>query len=158
MLHFHTRVLALGGIIAALALLALGVYLHTLPDTLETAENGRVSSPDNDTDTAAILPYGTVTLRSGDAVAFEDMSLQVRNSIADSRCPSDVVCIWAGTVTVDVDITAKGKTETKTLELGKTVHSGTNAITLTHVDPYPETAGSIETTDYAFTLTIEKNS
>lgn len=46
------------------------------------------------------------TLKVGQTGFFElqKISITFNNVISDSRCPSDVVCIWAGDVQIDVSI------------------------------------------------------
>ncbi len=48
----------------------------------------------------------------GETVIFEDVSVTFLKVLEDSRCPSDVTCIWAGEAKVITTI----KTETETIE------------------------------------------
>ncbi|UJR11362.1 hypothetical protein I4U23_015543 [Adineta vaga] len=67
------------------------------------------------------------------------------NSIADSRCPSNVQCIWAGQAKVKVTISKAGASSAADLIVGAnpqnnavvTVGGNQYSITLTKVIPYP---------------------
>ena len=53
-----------------------------------------------------------IQLAPGQSVKLEDARFEVQfNSIAsDSRCPSDVACVWAGEVLVQLAIRNEGRT------------------------------------------------
>ncbi len=70
----------------------------------------------------------------------------------DSRCPSDVVCIQAGTVRVSVRIEEAGAVRTEVLTLGE----ANGAITLSAVEPYPIAAEAAERAAYRFTFIVER--
>ena len=74
--------------------------------------------------------------------------------LEDSRCPSDVQCIWAGRVVVKANISKSSGNYTEVLELGKAVSTGTENITLTSVTPYPKAGESIAKTDYRFEFSV----
>ncbi|UJR11083.1 hypothetical protein I4U23_015265 [Adineta vaga] len=75
-----------------------------------------------------------------------DVELQI-NSIQDSRCPANVMCIWAGQATVQVSLSNKVTSSIVDLVLGAAainvaeVTLGTNVytVTLKNVVPYPGT-------------------
>lgn len=60
------------------------------------------------------------------------------SKISDSRCPTDVVCVWAGTVSVDMQM---DDTFSIHLDIGKqkdtTYHKSQYSFTLVDVIPYP---------------------
>lgn len=61
--------------------------------------------------------------------------------ISDSRCPLNALCIQAGDVVVDIELTVAGWAATAQLALGDAarttaVHRGVH-VTLTDVQPYP---------------------
>ncbi|MCB0636004.1 MAG: hypothetical protein KDC54_05280 [Lewinella sp.] len=77
--------------------------------------------------------------------------------VTDSRCPSQVVCVWEGAVTVELE--ANGET----IQLTRSANAGANApldtlgnwvIRLIEVNPYPEQAGSILDEDYSLELEV----
>jgi hypothetical protein len=58
-----------------------------------------------------LVPHQTVDLAPGVALAF--------NSVSDSRCPPDVQCIWAGTVSYQFALKTPDAAEVFTLGPGK---------------------------------------
>ena len=79
--------------------------------------------------------------------------------VTDSRCPSDVVCVWAGTAIIELgtcDIEG-GAIE---LEIYKPVEYSINDqkyyIELTALSPYPSVAHPTNVNDYKATITIKK--
>ncbi|MCR9183169.1 MAG: hypothetical protein NXH73_09610 [Flavobacteriaceae bacterium] len=86
----------------------------------------------------------------GETVQFEDFSITFSKVIEDSRCPSDVTCVWAGQAKVLAII----KTEKETIE-NELIFHGTatgseneNTVFLSNnkkyigyqLSPYPETS------------------
>ena len=52
-----------------------------------------------------------IQLAPGQSAVFNDDNLQVQLvGVSDSRCPSDVTCLWAGEAAVRLAIRSKGKT------------------------------------------------
>ncbi|WP_395702144.1 hypothetical protein [Aquabacterium sp.] len=60
----------------------------------------------------------TVTLRSGQAtvIAPESLSLQL-TAVTDTRCPIDVMCVWAGQAVATVQVTQAGQ-PAETVQIG----------------------------------------
>ena len=90
----------------------------------------------------------------------QDLEIKFEDITEDSRCPKGVVCIWAGQVSVLVEMTAKDGQETLTLtEPGP---SGLNISTYRQyrisyqISPYPEAGRAISKGDYKLQLTIKK--
>ena len=92
------------------------------------------------------------------------LSIQFNNVVSDSRCPTSVICVWEGEVSVEMKYFANNAVQTDTLSLG-----GLNAdptmdsslfqgytIKLTKVDPYPETTVEIPLDSYKLTLVVTK--
>ena len=78
----------------------------------------------------------------------------------DSRCPSDVVCVRAGDVTVELSaISANGNSETFTPTIAPsgraTVRFDRYDITVSNVQPYPVSTKPIEQKDYAIGVLVE---
>ena len=98
------------------------------------------------------------------AVAGSDVSVTFLNITEDSRCPSDVVCIWAGQVTAMVGLTQNST------DLGRfnlTLGAGSNSsmadqevgsyrINLTQVQPYPMSSQPTLPSDYVATLVLSR--
>jgi hypothetical protein len=94
-----------------------------------------------------------ITVKFGETVSYENLKFYFYD-IEDSRCPSDVTCIWEGQVLAMIRIS------NATLDIGGSREIGNVAksfppyvITLTDIQPYPV---STEKPDYVATLEIEK--
>ncbi len=79
--------------------------------------------------------------------------------ISDSRCPSDVECVWQGTANIELS-TCNEKDGSVTLEIYHPVDYTINGIgytlKLTGLDPYPSTSQPHDISEYAATITIKK--
>lgn len=100
----------------------------------------------------------SATLRAaiGQTVSGLDVSLTPLAVISDSRCPVDVQCIWAGTVTLKVRIQSGLGTSEMTFELGKAITTEAEEITLTEVSPAPYAGVAIPASAYRFTFEVKK--
>jgi len=93
----------------------------------------------------------------------EDISVKLLNVTNDSRCPSDVVCVWAGQVSVTLNITENGKNlGDVTLTLGVSnpdlavKNIGDYSVKVIAVNPYPISTHKIEPSEYIVTLVVSK--
>jgi len=84
--------------------------------------------------------------------------------LEDSRCPSDVQCVWAGQAKVLLHFTEKNKpTDNVELILGvdnpelATKVIGAYTIRLLEVDPYPLSTREVAPSDYSIRLIILKD-
>lgn len=79
------------------------------------------------------------------------------SEINDSRCPSDVVCIWQGEalVTIDVETPVQGKLQLSTYD-NQTDTLGDYSFELVEISPYPISTKIIKLKDYTITLKIDK--
>ncbi|MFA5877332.1 MAG: hypothetical protein WC880_03125 [Candidatus Paceibacterota bacterium] len=100
--------------------------------------------------------YGAVTIRLGEQIVFEDLSVRVISLEEDSRCPTGVQCIQAGTVRVKVEIVSGLGTSTPIIGLGKSITTEAEVITLTTTTPYPARDVSIVPNEYQFIFTVAK--
>jgi hypothetical protein len=90
----------------------------------------------------------------------EDLEITFTGVTSDSRCPSDVVCVWAGEVVCAVEI--EEGTETSTVDF---IHSGNNGhySQMTYgnyqytfkVEPYPVSGQGIADNEYKLFLTVD---
>jgi len=94
----------------------------------------------------------------GDAYFSTDHSLQFQiTEINDSRCPSDVICVWQGEAVVKIEVKSPlaGTLELNTHDnLTDTI--GSYSFELVDVSPYPVSTKTIELDEYLVTLLIEK--
>ncbi|MBN1368130.1 MAG: hypothetical protein JW967_09425 [Dehalococcoidales bacterium] len=97
----------------------------------------------------------------GQTVTFSDTDLKVKfgEVIEDSRCPGDVVCIWAGRVSCLVEVTIDNESSNTVLtELGLsegyTTTQYEHYILQFRVEPYPQSGTEISDRDYRLLLTV----
>lgn len=102
------------------------------------------------------MEEGVVTLKLGEGAKFEDLTIRVVSLEEDSRCAIDVICIWAGTVKIKLEtISGLGTAETL-LELGKSMTTEVEEVTLVSVTPSRMESVPTELSDYRFTLEVKK--
>lgn len=99
---------------------------------------------------------GKVTLSLNQPITVGATTLSVRSITEESRCPTDVYCIQAGTVTVELTITNQGGPSTSpTLQIGKVLQTGNLIISLDDVTPHPVSTHNTSDKEYRFSLTIK---
>jgi hypothetical protein len=99
---------------------------------------------------AATIPEGPA--RIGQAVHVGGPTVRPIAVTEDSRCPSDVVCVWAGRLVIRAEVgTGQGKQEME-LTLGTPVHVADGALTLRQVTPASHSRKPIQPGDYRFTF------
>lgn len=94
--------------------------------------------------------------RIGTDYQLDHNSLKFKiTEIVDSRCPSDVVCIWAGKADVKIEIESPvtGTFILNTYD-NKIDTVGNYSFALIDVLPYPVSTKTIKTEDYKVTLKI----
>lgn len=92
----------------------------------------------------------------------EGLALMLRSVPNDSRCPEDVVCVWAGNAMVLVDI-VKTDQAPSTVELNTTIGATENTylsytVSLRSLAPAPRTGHIIAPGDYVATLLVTASS
>jgi hypothetical protein len=104
------------------------------------------------------------TLKVNQTEHLESAGLDVTfvNVTEDSRCPSDVTCVWAGQVSVVVDVKAPSGSNQLTLTLtggqSEAKAVGNYSIRLADIQPYPLSTKEILPSDYVATLQIDYSS
>ncbi|MEO9277110.1 MAG: hypothetical protein ABI340_04945 [Nitrososphaera sp.] len=91
----------------------------------------------------------------------QGLMIQLVN-VTDSRCPSDVTCVWAGQASIDLALQMNGKNNLLTL-VSSAGNSSTKAvgiyiIHLVKVDPYPTSKKHLQLSDYIISLKVTANS
>ena len=97
------------------------------------------------------------------SIQDEELEIQFWNLPEDSRCPSDVVCIWEGQVRIVLRVGKAGE-EKQDLEVTSRAGHGDLAraglgdytIELIAVEPYPVSTERIELEDYLITLVVTR--
>jgi len=108
------------------------------------------------------------SLKQGETSPWEGSdAVQVRfdRVVEDSRCPTDVVCVWAGRAEVELTFTHPGGTQTDILVLGET--AGTDktdqavfgAYTVQLIKVLPDALSTVEIpqAQYTVELVVRKN-
>lgn len=86
-----------------------------------------------------------------------DVSVTPISVVEDSRCPSDVTCIQAGTVRVKIKIlSGLGESEMIATLNGTPITTEVEQIELVEVTPYPNSKTKINVSDYVFKFKISK--
>lgn len=94
-----------------------------------------------------------IKVKFGETVSYEDLKFYFYD-IEDSRCPSDVTCIWEGQVWAMIRISNETRDIGGYRDIGNVEKSFPPfVVTLKDVQPYPV---STEKPDYVATLEIEK--
>ncbi|HEU0022967.1 MAG TPA: hypothetical protein VFR55_15045 [Dehalococcoidia bacterium] len=108
------------------------------------------------------LPEDSVVLAFGEKtpIAGTDLALTLIDVPEDSRCPRDVVCVWAGRATAVLGVELDGK---DLGELSLTLEGGAGSaletiegytIKLLRLEPYPVSTGQILAEEYQATVSV----
>lgn len=97
----------------------------------------------------------TKTVHIGETVSMMGLEAKVVSVADDSRCPATVQCVWAGTVKVNIVATYGMLSKDVVLELGVPYELGGHSVTLTAVSPEKTATGTIPSSLYAFTFSIQ---
>ena len=99
------------------------------------------------------------SMKIGDAIALNDLRLTFQRVESDSRCPSDVVCVWAGDGEIALKIEQSGKAAVAalhtTLEPKKTEWNG-YTIQLVSLAPALKSTAQIDPADYRAEILVTR--
>lgn len=114
-----------------------------------------VSAQEN---TKASPPVIVAKIPLGETVVFESTAITFKSVIEDSRCPTDVTCVWEGQAKVLVALKSNGLTVEKELLFRGTDFGSESENTLLVTDlkkyigyrlsPYPVSSQSLAKRDY----------
>jgi len=114
-------------------------------------------------DVVQIAPGVAFPLKSGQKATLntDEVVVSFVSVSEDSRCPSDVACVWEGQVTTALRVIVKGEAMgdfSLTLRGGQpaSVEVKGYTLTLSAVDPYPNSKEPIKPVDYEATLTLSQ--
>lgn len=144
------------GVIAIGAVAAASVFLAPKEPTIAVLPNVEEAQIPEAPTEPAVLPYGKVTLALGQEAMFKDIRITPLSIIEDSRCPTNVQCIQAGTVRVRTQIVSGLGTSTEVIELGKSITTEAETVTLESVTPAKITTREISSSDYRLTFLVAK--
>lgn len=105
---------------------------------------------------AAILDPFELKLNQNVTIPSSNITVRFSNVTSDSRCPSDVTCIWQGEITIQVDV-KKENTAFESIVLGTDdliPVFGKYFIQLLKIEPYPQSTHQIQPDEYVVTLAI----
>jgi hypothetical protein len=103
-------------------------------------------------------------LSPGQAVAVAGTKLRIKFIAveSDSRCPTDVACVWAGNAAVKLQLSGLGKTRSVTLNtsqagqfVSETIYQGYK-VKLVDLSPRPRSTQKIAPGNYQATLLVIK--
>ena len=100
-------------------------------------------------------------LRAGEGrrIAASAMHVDFRSVLEDSRCPQDVVCVWAGNAAIELGLAARaGATHVVVLNTGiepRATEWSNVKITLLSVSPIPREGEAIPARAYVVRLRFE---
>ncbi len=97
------------------------IPLDRVPDGPDGIRNPPKPAPVDD--------ESTMTLSVGETKSLRNSTLMLQG-VNDSRCPTGVTCIWAGTVIASLKLTTSTGTENVSIELGKSITTESDRITL----------------------------
>lgn len=102
-----------------------------------------------------------IILTPGQKVSLDDDVLAMRfvEVVNDSRCPTGVQCVWAGEVSVKVEIEYQGQTKNMVLTQSGSSESQTQLLDFKivfGVQPYPEAEKQLKSDDYRLRLIVTR--
>ncbi len=95
----------------------------------------------------------TATL--GQTVYVNGLKVRPLEILEDSRCPTDVVCVWAGRIVVRTDVIGGSWHKTLDLEVGKPLQVADGALTLAAVHPPKKAGAEADPRAYRFTFDFQ---
>ncbi len=101
------------------------------------------------------LSSGKLVLKVGQRRVLGGLTLTLNSVTNDSRCAVDVVCIWAGNVTVNVTLNSGNKIETINLTSdGEAIEFADYRIIILEVNPENKAGKPISPDEYRVTFQI----
>jgi hypothetical protein len=96
------------------------------------------------------------TMALGERARIGDIVVTPLRIEEDSRCPTGVQCIQAGTVRVAVRIAEAGAAREAVASLGRSLSLAAGRLTLCAVTPYPAHPGRIRPDAYRFSFALDR--
>jgi len=122
------------------------------------------ANPHSNSTVQVVHPGREFKLKVGRQVTVKGTKLRIRFVTVenDSRCPSDVTCVWAGNAAVRLQLGTGRGSKTVTLNtskspslVGETEYHGYK-MKLVELSPYPRSDRKIGRRDYTATLLVSK--
>lgn len=101
---------------------------------------------------------GSVTFRAnlGETVSALGVTVTPEEVLEDSRCPADVVCVWAGRVRIRAMLGSGLGEAPQIFVLGEPITTEAEEVTLIGVEPGTSAGVTIMPQDYRFVFTVKK--
>ena len=122
-------------------------------------QNNRTPAPTQDQGQSS---PGEITLQMGTSTFVDDVEIRFSGVLEDSRCPSDVQCVWAGNARAALGVGPRrgtqGPTEQVLLNTGEGARSGESwglRVTLVDLTPVPKSTEAIPAESYVVRLKVE---
>ncbi len=116
---------------------------------------GRIEVTNDDGTPVIASTTNELQLRVGKPGFVSGLRVTVENLIADSRCPKEVQCIQAGSVSARVTLQSDTDQETREFVAGSEPHAfDTYRVALVDVSPYPSITARIHPSAYVFTFRV----
>jgi len=98
------------------------------------------------------------TASLGQAATVGGATIRPIQVIEDSRCPSDVVCVWAGRLILLAEVDYRGGSESfrGNLTLGEPLRLGSESVTLVAAEPGTYAGKPTDPQAYRFTFTYNR--
>lgn len=130
-----------------IAIYALFIFMNRIEDIDTTNDQNLSNAPKIESIKLGIL-------KSGEALGVKIMPTKITE---DSRCPSDVTCIQAGSARVEAEIVRGKDAVSKIFTIGEPFYFADTIVTLVEVTPYPVSNVEITIEEYEFTFRVEKS-
>ena len=99
---------------------------------------------------------GTVA-KLGQTVTIDGISITPISITEESRCPTDVQCIQAGTVIIKAKLSSDTSISETSLKLGNAISFSNKYVTLDGVIPKPNTKFTTKDSDYSFSFSVTRS-
>lgn len=98
---------------------------------------------------------GEATGGVNQTIRLHDLSIRATEVVEDSRCPTDVQCVWAGRVVVRTEIRGQGWSRLEDMELGRGIAlEDARSLRLSTVAPAPIQGAQPASATYRFTWSL----
>jgi len=130
----------------------IGRYLVSMLIAVALAACGR--------DGSAATLNAPIQLAPGQSAVYDAESLEVKfvGIDSDSRCPSDVACVWAGEVIVRLTVRKDRRTKELSIKGNENLPVDGFVVSVLEVLPPPKSTQRIAPADYRVTLKVAQQS
>jgi hypothetical protein len=109
-------------------------------------------------DGSAATLNAPIQLAPGQSAVFdaEDLAVKFVGIDSDSRCPSDVACVWAGEIIVRLAVRKNRRTQELSISSTQSLPLEDFVVTVLEVLPPPASSHRIAPADYRVTLKVTR--